>query len=98
LAKSGTTATKAYDPHLTSKLINLIAESMAVEEAELTPSAVFADDLHLDDIDMAELLMRAEEELGAREFDDGEWEECRTVGDFIELVAGHIEKRPKPKK
>jgi acyl carrier protein len=99
VVKSGTASpTKAVDHQLSAKLLNLIAESMAVEEAELTPSASFGEDLRLDDIDIAELLMRAEEELGAREFDDGDWEECQTVGDFIQLVASHLDKKPKAKR
>jgi acyl carrier protein len=97
VTKSSTTAAKTLDPHFTAKIVNLIAESMAIEEAELTPNASFIEDLHLDEIDIAELFARAEEELGAREFDDGDWEECHTVGEFVQLVASHLEKKGKSK-
>lgn len=72
---------------LALKIIHMIAEEMAVEEAELTPNASFREDLNLDEIDVAELLVRAEELFGLKqEFDDEEWENCQTVGDFIALV------------
>lgn len=82
---------------LNAKLLNLIAEDMAIEEAELTPSASLSEDLGLDEIDVAELLMQAEEKLGAQEFSEDEWEDCRTVGDYIRLVAQHVDKRGKKK-
>lgn len=80
--------------NLNAKLLNLIAEEMAIEEAELTPAASLTEDFDLDEIDVAELLMRAEETLGAREFHEGEWEDCRTVGDYLTLVASHLDKKP----
>ncbi|HZT73331.1 MAG TPA: phosphopantetheine-binding protein [Terriglobales bacterium] len=82
---------------LNAKLLNLIAEEMAIEEAELTPSASLSEDLGLDEIDVAELLMQAEEKLGAQEFSEDEWEDCRTVGDYIRLVTQHLGKRGKKK-
>lgn len=86
---------KPIDPQLAASLVNLIAESMAIEEAELTPSASFRDDLNVDDTDIAELFMRAEEQYKVKEFSDEEWEACLTVGDFMRLVA---ERAPKKKK
>jgi acyl carrier protein len=82
---------QAHVSDLSPKVIHLIAEEMAVEEAELTPSASFRDDLSLDEIDVAELLVRAEETFGLKqEFDDEEWENCHTVGDFIQLVENRM--------
>ncbi len=81
----------------TAKILHLIAEEMAIEEAELSPDVSFGDDLNLDEIDIAELLMQAERQLGAREFSDAEWEEVRTVGDYLQLVEHHLERKPKPK-
>ncbi len=76
---------------LALKIIHMIAEEMAVEEAELTPNASFREDLNLDEIDVAELLVRAEELFGLKqEFDDEEWENCQTVGDFIVLVERRV--------
>ncbi len=82
---------------LNSQILHLIAEEMAIEEAELSPDVSFTDDLNLDEIDIAELLMQAERQLGAREFSDAEWEEVRTVGDYLQLVEQHLERKPKTK-
>jgi acyl carrier protein len=84
---------KPAEPEIPEKLLHFIAEHMAIEQAELMPSALLMEDLHLDEIDLAELLMRAEEELGATEFDDAEWEECRTVADFVKLIEAHTPRR-----
>lgn len=81
---------------LTEKILHLIAEEMAIEEAELSPNASFTEDLNLDEIDIAELLMQAEQQLGAREFSDADWEQVRTVGDFIQIVEQHLERKAKP--
>ncbi len=84
--------------NLNAKLLNLIAEDMAIEEAELTTNASLNEDLGLDEIDIAELLMQAEEKLGAQEFSEEEWEDCRTVGDYLRLVAQHLDKKGAKKK
>ncbi len=89
----------AVENTLEAKLVHLIAEEMAIEEAELTADSSFSDDLGLDEIDIAELLKCAEEQFQAREFTEDEWEDCRTVGDFVQLAISHIDKKnPKPAK
>ena len=80
-----------------SRILHLISEEMAIEEAELSPHVSFSDDLNLDEIDIAELLMQAERQLGAREFSDAEWEEVRTVGDYLQIVEQHLERKPRLK-
>lgn len=74
-----------------NKIVHLIAEEMAVEEAELTPNASFKDDLHLDEIDVAELLMQAEHAFGVGPFSEADWEKCATVEDFVHLVSKRLE-------
>jgi acyl carrier protein len=76
---------------LADKIVHLIAEEMAVEEAELTPNASFKDDLHLDEIDVAELLMQAEHAFGVGPFSESDWENCATVEDFVRLVSKRVE-------
>jgi acyl carrier protein len=76
---------------LGDKIVHLIAEEMAVEEAELTPNASFKDDLHLDEIDVAELLMQAEHAFGVGPFSESDWEKCATVEDFVQLVGKRVE-------
>lgn len=88
--------TRPVSNDLSIKIIHMIAEEMAVEEAELTPSASFREDLNLDEIDVAELLVRAEELFSLKqEFDDEEWENCQTVGDFIALVERRVGETPR---
>lgn len=78
---------------LATKIVHLIAEEMAVEEAELTPTASFKEDLNLDEIDVAELLMRAEISFDVHPFSEEDWESCESVGDFVGLVEKRVEAR-----
>ncbi|MGH9534790.1 MAG: phosphopantetheine-binding protein [Terriglobales bacterium] len=82
-----------------AQLTHLIAEEMAIEEAELTPESSLLEDHELDDIDVAELLLCAEEQLGAREFSEEEWEDCRSVGDYLRIAGAKLDKKAakKPK-
>lgn len=77
-------------PELTAKITHLIAEEMAVEEAELTPSASFKEDLGLDEIDVAELLMQSESSFDLSPFNDEDWEGCETVGDLTNLIEKRV--------
>ncbi|TAN20663.1 MAG: hypothetical protein EPN33_14960 [Acidobacteria bacterium] len=76
---------------LEGKLIHMIAEEMAIEEAELTPDASFREDLNLDEIDIAELLMQAEAQFGVHPFNESDWEACGTIGEFLVLVSKRVE-------
>lgn len=78
---------------LANKVVHLIAEEMAIEEAELTANASFKEDLNLDEIDVAELFMQAEATLHTTPFNEEDWEGCETVGDFIALVESHAPSR-----
>ena len=76
-----------------AKVVKMIAEDMAIEEAELTNTASFKEDLNLDEIDLAELLMQAESHFDVHPFSEEDWEGCDTVGDFIDLVEKRVEAR-----
>ncbi|MGH9477209.1 MAG: phosphopantetheine-binding protein [Terriglobales bacterium] len=76
---------------LEGKLVHMIAEEMAIEEAELTSGASFKEDLNLDEIDVAELLMQTESQFGVHPFDESDWEACATVGEFLTLVSKRVE-------
>ena len=73
------------------KIVHLIAEEMAIEEAELTSTASFKEDLGLDEIDVAELLMQAEQAFGVHAFSEADWESCETVDDFVQLITRRVE-------
>jgi len=76
---------------LATKIVHLIAEEMAIEEAELTATASFKEDLGLDEIDVAELLMQAEHAFGVHAFSEADWESCETVDDFVQLITRRVE-------
>jgi|UniRef100_A0A7V6DQF3 acyl carrier protein len=67
------------------KISAIVAEKLGVDKAEVTPDAVFIDDLGADSLDLVELIMAMEEEFGF-EIADEEAEKLRTVGDVINFV------------
>lgn len=67
------------------KVSALVAEKLGVDRAEVTPDAVFIDDLGADSLDLVELIMAMEEEFGF-EIADEEAEKLRTVADVINFI------------
>lgn len=67
------------------KVITIVAEKLGVDRADVTPDAVFIDDLGADSLDLVELIMAMEEEFGF-EIADEEAEKLRTVGDVINFI------------
>jgi acyl carrier protein len=67
------------------KVTAIVAEKLGVDKAEVTPDAVFIDDLGADSLDLVELIMAMEEEFGF-EIADEEAEKLRTVGDVIKFI------------
>ena len=67
------------------KVSNIVAEKLGVDRAEVTPDAVFIDDLGADSLDLVELIMAMEEEFGF-EIADEDAEKLRTVGDVINFI------------
>jgi acyl carrier protein len=70
------------------KVIDIIVDKLGVDRAEVTPEAVFVDDLGADSLDLVELIMAMEEEFGF-EIADEEAEKLRTVGDVINFAKAH---------
>src|SRR5579884_724868 len=71
----------------------IIVEQLGVDEAEVTPTASFVDDLGADSLDTVELVMAFEEAFGI-EIPDEDAEKIATVQDAI----GYIEKHTQAKK
>jgi acyl carrier protein len=67
------------------KVSIIVADKLGVGRAEVTPDAVFIDDLGADSLDLVELIMAMEEEFGF-EIADDEAEKLRTVGDVINFI------------
>ena len=68
------------------KVIDIIVDKLGVERSEVTPEAVFVDDLGADSLDLVELIMAMEEEFGM-EIADEDAEKLRTVQDVINFVS-----------
>jgi acyl carrier protein len=73
---------------ITEKVRQIIAEQLGVEEAEVTPSASFIDDLGADSLDTVELVMALEENFDL-EIPDEDAEKIRTVQDAIDYIEKH---------
>src|SRR5438045_659969 len=63
----------------------IIVEQLGVEEAEVTPSASFVDDLGADSLDIVELVMAFEEAFDI-EIPDEDAEKIRTVNDAVNYI------------
>jgi acyl carrier protein len=68
------------------KVIDIIVDKLGVDRAEVTPEAVFVDDLGADSLDLVELIMAMEEEFGM-EIADEDAEKLRTVQDVISFIS-----------
>ena len=66
----------------------IIAEQLGVEEAEVTASVSFVDDLGADSLDQVELIMALEQAFDL-EIPDADAEKIRTVQDAIDYIEKH---------
>lgn len=66
----------------------IIVEQLGVDEAEVTPSAHFVDDLGADSLDTVELVMAFEEAFDL-EIPDEDAEKIRTVQNAIDYIQAH---------
>jgi acyl carrier protein len=67
------------------KVKQIVVEQLGVDEAEVTPSASFVDDLGADSLDQVELVMAFEEAFDI-EIPDEDAEKIRTVQDAIDYI------------
>ena len=73
-----------------AKVRKVLAEQLAVDESQVTPSARFAEDLNADSLDLTEAVLALEDEMGI-EIPEDEMEKVKTVGQAIDLVATKLE-------
>ena len=73
---------------LVEKVKQIIAEQLGVEEAEVTLSSSFIDDLGADSLDTVELVMALEENFDL-EIPDEAAEKIRTVQDAVDYIEKH---------
>ena len=69
----------------------IIVEQLGTDEAEVTPTASFIDDLGADSLDTVELVMAFEEAFEI-EIPDEDAEKILTVKDAMEYVRKHAKK------
>jgi acyl carrier protein len=81
-------ATSEKMKELVEKVKQIISEQLGVDEAEVTPSASFVDDLGADSLDQVELVMALEEAFDL-EIPDEDAEKIRTVQDAIDYIEKH---------
>jgi acyl carrier protein len=81
-------ATDEKQKEIVEKVKQIISEQLGVEEAEVTPSASFTDDLGADSLDQVELVMALEENFDI-EIPDDAAEKIRTVQDAIDYIDKH---------
>ena len=71
------------------KVLDIIAEQLGVDRAEVKPEASFRDDLQADSLDQVELVMALEEEFNT-EIPDEDAEKILTVADAVGYIDSHV--------
>ena len=70
---------------ISSKVKEIVADHLGIDEAKVSEESSFIDDLGADSLDTVELVMAFEEEFGS-EISDSEAEKILTVGDAIKFI------------
>lgn len=70
---------------VTTKVKAIVVDKLGVDEAEVTESASFSDDLGADSLDTVELIMEIEKEFDIQIPDD-QAEKITTVGEAISFI------------
>ncbi len=73
------------------KVRNIIVKQIGVTADQVTPQALFIEDLGADSLDTVELVMAFEEEFGV-EVPDEDAEKLLTVGDVIKYIEEKSQK------
>ncbi len=71
-----------------SKIQEITADRLGVDESDVTSDASFREDLEADSLDLVELIMELEEQFGM-EIPDEEAEKITTVEEAVDYVQEH---------
>jgi acyl carrier protein len=82
----------ATKKEVVEKVRQIVSEQLGVDDAEVTPSASFIDDLGADSLDQVELVMALEEAFNM-EVGDEDTEKMVTVQNAIDYVDKHAKSR-----
>ena len=77
---------------IAERVKKIVIEHLGVEEAKVTDTASFIDDLGADSLDTVELVMAFEEEFGI-EIPDEDAEKITRVKEAIEYIESHGKKK-----
>jgi acyl carrier protein len=80
------------DIDLESKVRKIIADRLQVDEASVTTSASFVEDLGADSLDLVELVMAFEEEFKL-EIPDQDAETMKTVGTAVDYLKKKLNEK-----
>ena len=72
------------------RIKELVAENLGVDEADITETSSFKEDLGADSLDLFEMVMALEEEYGI-EIPTEDLEKIASVGDVIYYIESHKE-------
>lgn len=67
---------------LKQQLIKLVAQTVRIDESKITEQSHFIDDLHLDSLDLVELIMEMEKHFGI-EIAEKDAEHLRSINNVI---------------
>lgn len=70
---------------LEKKVIDIVSEKLSVPKEEITLQSNFIDDLKADSLDLVEMVMAFEDNLGVT-IPDEDQEKIRTVGEVVEYI------------
>lgn len=80
-------------PRVFERIKKIVVDQLGVDEAEVTPSSSFVDDLGADSLDLVELIMALEEEFSKpgkkMEIPDEDAEKIATIQDAIDYIKDH---------
>jgi acyl carrier protein len=74
---------------ITERVVEIVAEQMGVDKAQMTRETAFVNDLGADSLDTVELVMEFEDEFDIQ-IPDEDAEKIQTIGQAIDYVEAHL--------
>ena len=71
------------------KLKNILVEELSLNPDDITPDAELANDLGVNSLELADLVLVCEDEFGV-EFNEEDIHKFITVGDVVEFVSSKV--------
>lgn len=68
----------------------IVVNKLRIDELEVKPESKFIDDLGIDSLDLAQLLMFMEDEYGINIMDTNYFQRVITIGDLIKIIEEQL--------